>query len=458
MDFETAAAKLKEIFSLDGAVRVVSHIDSDGISSAAIMAKLLKQNDQQFWLSTLKQLEDSSIEQIEKQVEKNHYKAVLFLDLGAGKMGKLAELAKRTKVFVIDHHPFSEDVPESENFVLVYSSELCASCLCYCFAKALGADKELAQFAVVGMIGDIQKISKSNISILNDAEESGMKIQKSLFFFSATRPLHKSLELGSDIYIPGVTGNAVGAMKMLRGAGIELKKSKSAKGWRSLIDLDEDEVSRLITAIALRLNDGNCKIVDNKYLIKLSDRLWDGNEISTMLNACGRLGRSSLGISFLLGSKDAREELDSVYSEYRHHLIKALKWVESVKKIEGSSYLIVNAKNEIKETMIGTVMSILSRSYLYPAGTVLVGLAHRDDGKVKISARIAKSERGNENSNCNANLNLNHLLSSIVKNIGGEEAGGHMGAAGALIPVEKEDDFIDLLQRELSIEEIKIKV
>jgi len=458
MDFETAAAKLKEIFSLDGVVRVVSHLDSDGISSAAIIAKLLKQNDQQFWLSTVKQLEDANVEQIEKQVEKKHCKAVLFLDLGAGKIGKLAGLAKHTKVFVIDHHPFSEIVPESENLTVVHSLDLCAAALCYHLARSLGAGKEFAQLAVVGMIGDIQKISKSNISVLNDAEESGMKIQKSLFFFSATRPLHKSLELSSDIYIPGVTGNAVGAMKMLREAGIELKKSKSAKGgWRSLTDLDEDEVSRLITAIALRLNDGNCKIVDNKYLIKLSERLWDGNEISTMLNACGRLGRSSLGISFLLGSKDAREELDSVYSEYRHHLIKALNWVGSVKKIEGSSYLIVNAKNEIKETMIGTVMSILSRSYIYPAGTVLVGLAHRDDGKVKISARIAKSERGNESSS-NTNVNLNLLLSSIVKNIGGEEAGGHTGAAGALIPVEKENDFIDMLQRELSIEEIKIKV
>lgn len=454
--FEKAAAKLREIFLSEGAIRVVSHIDSDGLSSAAIITKTLKLNDQKFWLNTVKQLDDDFIGQIEKQAEKKQFKAVLFLDLGAGKMEKIAGISKHVKVFVIDHHLFSENIPETENLTIIHSIDLCASALCYNLAKELGAGKELAQLAIVGMIGDIQAISKANISVLNEAEEGGMKIKKSLFFFSATRPLHKSLELGSDIYIPGVTGNAVGAIKMLREAGIELKSQAKAKagGWRSLVDLDDEEVSRLITSIALRMNDDNCKIVANKYLIKLSERLWDGNEISTMLNACGRLGRSSLGISFLLGSKDARDELDTVYSEYRHHLIKALKWVESVKKIQGSAYLIVNAKNEIKDTMIGTVMSILSRSYLYPAGTILVGLAHRDDGKVKISARIAKSDRGSDGE---GSANLNNLLSSIVKNIGGE-VGGHVGAAGALIPMDKENEFIDLLQRELNIEEIKIKV
>lgn len=454
MEFGVAASKLKELFSSEGSIRVISHIDADGISSAAIIVKILKQYDQSFWLSTVRQLEDSIIDRIEKQITKSRCKAVIFLDLGAGKIDKIAELAKHTKVFVIDHHPFNEEVKENENLHIVHSIELSAACLCYCFARALGASKDLAQFAIVGMIGDILSVSKFNVPILNEAQESGMKIQKSLPFFSATRPLHKSLELGSEIYIPGVTGNSAGALKMLREAGIEIKKLKT---WRSLIDLSEEEISRLITAIVLRLNDNNCKVIDNVYIIKIAERLWDGREISTMLNACGRLGRSSLGVSFLLGSKDAREELDSVYSEYRHHLIKALNWVENSKKIQGSAYVIIDAKNAIKDTMIGTIMSILSRSYIYPSGTIIVGMAHRDDDKIKISARIAKSSRGRENSDGNCEANLNKLLSSVVKTIGGE-VGGHIGAAGALILKENESSFLESLQRELNIEEIKVKV
>ncbi|MEM2784614.1 MAG: DHH family phosphoesterase, partial [Candidatus Pacearchaeota archaeon] len=135
-------------------------------------------------------------------------------------------------------------------------------------------------------------------------------------------------------------------------------------------------------------------------------------------------------------------------AEYRHHLVNALNFVFSARKIESQGYVIVNARDEIKDTLIGSVMSILAHSCVYPHGTVLIGMANQDN-KIKVSARISGK---NTNS-----INLYKLLDTIVKHIGGE-CGGHADAAGALIPKNKEQEFIALLKQALQIEEIKIKI
>ncbi|MFQ5722665.1 MAG: DHH family phosphoesterase, partial [Candidatus Aminicenantales bacterium] len=263
MDIGIAASKLKELFSSDGFIRIITHIDADGISSGAIIAKTLRQHNQVFWLSTLKLLEDDDLDELEEDIKSQSKssqpcKALMFLDLGSSKINKIAKLAKflDIRIFVIDHHHIEDGFNEGnnihENLFFIHSNELSGAGLCYNFVKALNASKDLAQLAVVGMIGDIldRNISKSNSFILNEAQESGMQSKKSLTIFSAMRPLHKALELSSEIFIPGVTGSARGALKLLRGAGIETKKDK--KSWRTLLDLSEGEMSRLITAILLR--------------------------------------------------------------------------------------------------------------------------------------------------------------------------------------------------------------
>lgn len=436
MEITESVNELESLFSKKGAFRIITHLDADGISSAAIIIKILKQRDQEFWLSTVKQLEDSVFDELESSKEK--FKAILFLDIGITSLKRIESLS--VPVFIIDHHPAGE-YTRSKNIHIVHSTEMSASCLCYLFAQALGIGKENAQLAVIGMIGDIMKPNKASSSIIVDAQETGMKLQKGLTFFPPTRPLHKALEFGS-IYIPGVTGSSSGALALLREAGIEIKNSR---GWRTLGDLSSEEVSRLITAILVQQANSNQDIIDNIYLTKIAGQLWDSRELSTLLNACGRLGYSSVAVSLLMGSQEAKEEISSIYNEYRHHIVKALNSVERAEKIKGSCYTIINAKSMIKDTMIGTVVSILSRSYLYQEGTLLVGLAYRADKKIKISARSVGKP----------NVDLGMLLKSVIAKTGGE-AGGHIGAAGGLISVEKENEFLELLQGELNIEEIKV--
>lgn len=106
--------------------------------------------------------------------------------------------------------------------------------------------------------------------------------------------------------------------------------------------------------------------------------------------------------------------------------------------------MIINAGDKIKDTIIGTVASILSHSPLYQEGLVIIALSYNED-KIKVSARIA-GRKGR---------NLREILNKVVVSVGGE-VGGHPQAAGCLIEKDKEEEFIGELRKVLDVEMIKV--
>ena len=110
----------------------------------------------------------------------------------------------------------------------------------------------------------------------------------------------------------------------------------------------------------------------------------------------------------------------------------------------GKGFIILNAKNQIKDTIIGTIATILSKSSIYEEGTTIITMAYFDD-KIKISARNV----GNQGKN------VREILASAIDQIGGE-VGGHEFAAGALISQDKEKEFLEILRKNLEIEMVKV--
>ena len=140
----------------------------------------------------------------------------------------------------------------------------------------------------------------------------------------------------------------------------------------------------------------------------------------------------------------AMKKSEEIYADYKQHLVSALNYVPISTRIEGRDYLIINAKNEIKDTIIGTVASILSYSPEYEEGTIIIAMS-RYENKIKVSARnVGKIGR-----------NVREILNNIVEEIGGE-VGGHKFAAGCNIFQEKEKEFLDLLKKNLEIELVKV--
>jgi single-stranded-DNA-specific exonuclease len=148
------------------------------------------------------------------------------------------------------------------------------------------------------------------------------------------------------------------------------------------------------------------------------------------------MNQPSIGLAVCLNDKKMKEKATEVLSNYKVEIINALNWFHknrnSEKIIESNNLVIINAEEYVKDTMIGTIASIISKSNIYKSNIVLVAMAHTIDGFTKVSARVV----GN-----NQDINLRSILQQIIQKIGGE-TGGHDNAAGAVISQEKDDEFI----------------
>lgn len=434
---ELIANKFLELSS-DKEIFVLSHFDTDGITSATIMIQTLKKLDKRFSLKILKRIEEDTISNLPKD------KVIVFLDLASGSLNELAK-SEIKEIFIIDHHEIIQEIPEKVNMInphLHDNQEISSSSLVYLFCKCLNSEnKELAKLAILGMIGDSMEksIDKLNHSIMLDGE---VKKRRGLLIYPSTRPLNRALEYCSDPYIPGITGNTLGVMELLREIG--LNPSGGSK-YKSLIELDDNEMSKLVTAIVLKNpRVRNKEIIGDIFLIKFFNKLEDARELSAMINACSRLGESETAIQLCMESSKAKKRAELIHAKYKQFIISGLKSASESEKIEGNGFVIINAKEKIMDTMIGTIASILSNSSLYEEGTIITAMAYYQD-KIKVSSRaVGKSQR-----------NVREVLNSVVIQLGGE-VGGHEFAAGCMIKQEKEREFLDSLKKNLEIEMVKI--
>jgi RecJ-like exonuclease len=448
MDFIEAIKKGVEIFKkTKGPVRIVSHFDCDGISSAAILSKAMCNEDRAFNLSIVKNL----TEDVLKEVSLEKYKVVIFSDLGSGSLEEINKHLRNKDVFILDHHLFKKvKLEENVHFLnpLVYGrkeNEISGAGISYLFAKYLNEkNKEVAHIALVGAIGDIQEgggFTGLNKVILEDAKEK-IEIKRGLRMFGLqTRPIHKVLEYSTDPFIPGITGDEGAAIAFLKDLGIPLRDSN---GTRKLIHLTTEEMKRLTTAIILRRmgteKNPDKDVIGDIYLLKDEEDgspIKDMREFSTLLNACGRLGKPSLGVGVCLGCQKSKEGAFKLLREYKQEIINSLNWFyanrESDLVYEGDGYVIINSEENIRDTLIGTVASIISKSNIYKDGTIVLSMANRVDDTSKVSIRIA----GYKN-----DVDLKSILEKISKGLS-VEIGGHAFAAGAIVMQDDVPKFIE---------------
>lgn len=435
-------------------VRIISHLDSDGLASSSILIQALEREHIPFSVSIVRQLDHSVLDELSRE----DYKLYFFTDLGSGYLSLIQEKLAGRFVFVLDHHKPEDFNPSFYHvnpllFGIDGDREISGAGVSYFFAKALNeANKDLAHLAIIGAIGDVQEkkgFVGLNSYILDDAVDVGkLEVKHGLSMFGMqTRPIHKVLEFSTDPYIPGVTGSESGALSFLQELGISVKDKS---GYKKIINLNEEDMKKLVTGIILKRL-GSEKEPDDilgPIFILRDERegspTKDAKEFSTLLNACGRLNKPSLGIGACLGSKYVRESAINLMSTYKSEIVKSLNWFYNNRKnnsvIEQDGFVIINAENHISERLIGTLASIVSRTNIYPDRTILVSMAHTVDGNIKVSIRMVGSD---------PNIDLRPLANSIVQITGGQ-AGGHRLACGCVIPQEKEDVFLSAAQNILS--------
>ncbi len=429
-------------------IRIISHFDTDGITSAAILTKMLKRMDKSFSVRIVKGLDENIIKE---ELLSHENDIIIFSDLASGSLDYFQEL--KTPIFILDHHEIDKTKLNSNIHIInphltnsPENNDCTGAGICYLFAKKINPiNIDLSKIAIIGLIGDRheENLSKINQQIINDC--SDLELRKGLTLYPATRPLRRTLEYCTSPYIPGVTGNSAGVYELLRDSGINSDKS--------LLDLTQEEMSKLVTSILIRCA-GNAQaesILGNIFILKFFNTKEDVREISTLINACSRLGYHDIALSYCLENTKAKEKALDIYTEYKQELVSGLKIAENMEKIKGEKFVILNAQDRINDAIIGTICSMLSSSPSYKEGTILIGMAYNED-KIKVSARIA----GRNGRNLKELMEKTIIEFKVENPESTAEVGGHQLAAGCVIEKIKENSFIETLRKNLEVEILKI--
>jgi len=434
-------------------VLLASHIDADGLTSAAIAATALERADVRTDVVFKNQLDEEGIASLAAR----EYRTVLFTDFGSGQLETIVEYADRGAFdpIVVDHHqPADAETPYHLNPLLEGidgASELSGAGACYLLARALerdGDNRDLSKLAVVGAIGDMQAVEGelvgANREIVSDGIEAGvLEAGTDLALYGTqTRPLPKLLEYADQPRIPGISGDESGAIAFLESVDISLKDDGE---WRRWVDLSMAERRAVISGLLQRGVDRGVSadaldsLVGTTYTFpdeSVGTELRDASEFSTLLNATARYERADVGLAVCLGDRaEALDRARHLLATHRRNLSEGLEWVREHGVKTRPHVQFFDAGDAIRETIVGIVAGMAFGTPGVDRDRPIVAFAEKSDTEVKVSARGTASlvRRG---------LDLADAVGTASRDVGGD-GGGHDIAAGATIPAGSQDAFVD---------------
>jgi len=448
-------------------VLLASHIDADGLTSAAVAATGLERAGLPFEVVFKKQLDETEIASIAAR----EYDVVLFTDFGSGQLDDIGthEDAGDFEPVIADHHqPADRETRYHLNPLLEGlngASELSGAGAAYVLARALAEEsgqpglngdgdipgaatnRDLAALAVVGAVGDMQAVGGelvgANTEIVAEGVEAGVLDEGTdlSLYGKQTRPLPKLLEYATDVQIPGVSGNESGAVAFLEDLDVDLK---STGEWRTWADLTDDERQTVASALVQRAvtrgvpADKIDSLVGTTYELTNEPEgteLRDASEFSTLLNATARYERADVGLGVCLGDRDgALERARTLLANHRRNLSEGLEYVrrEGVTHEEHVQWF--DAGDAIRETIVGIVAGMAIGTDGVSPDKPIVAFARKNDEETKVSARGSGVL-------VRQGLDLSVVMREASQSVGGD-GGGHDVAAGATVPAGEEAAFI----------------
>lgn len=459
LDSASKAAKLiLEYVEKGGVIHVATHLDADGLAAAGIIGKALARLGASFRIRTHHWVDEDML----KEIVDDNPALTIFTDLGSGYLDLLREKLSDCAVVILDHHKPAAETPP--NFVHVNphlhgidgSRDLSGAGVVYLVAKALGEENvDSACVAVVGSLGDMQDkyaqraLGGVNKRIVEEAVDAGyLTVEKDLVFFGReTRPIHKALAYTVKPYLPGISGEEDKSLAFLASVGVT---PKHGDRWRALRDLSQEEKTKLASSLADHLtsrgfSSNASDLIGNVYTLTHEEAwtpLRDAREFSVLLNATGRTDRPGLGVALCMGDRgDAYEEAEEALRGYRRTISKSLGWLYEkpgrIKELDG--IYVVQGENFISEKLTGTLSSILSTTLPNHEKPVVAYAKVSGEDVVKVSARTLDilTSKG---------FDLGEIMRvAAEKNAG--RGGGHNIAAGAQIPIERVDSFIEQVDK-----------
>jgi single-stranded-DNA-specific exonuclease len=433
-------------------VLLASHIDADGLTSAAIAATGLERAGIDHDVVFKKQLDADEIASIAAR----DFDTVLFTDFGSGQLDIISEheAAGDFQPVIADHHqPADEETQFHLNPLLEGldgASELSGAGASYLLARALedGTDnRDLAALAVVGAVGDMQAVGGelvgANRDIVAEGIEAGALEEGTdlAFYGKQTRPLPKLLEYASEVRIPGISNDQAGAISFLDELAVDLREDGE---WRRWVDLTDDEQQTVASALvqhALQRGVPANKVdqlVGTTYTLveePAGTELRDASEFSTLLNATARYERADVGLGVCLGDRTgALERARTLLQNHRRNLSDGLEQVKSTGVERADHVQYFDAGDEIRETIVGIVAGMALGVDGVDPDRPILAFAEKNDEETKVSSRGTARLVGQ-------GLDLSVVMRDASQSVGGD-GGGHDVAAGATIPTGEKEQFV----------------
>ena len=371
--FKSAAAEVEKAFE----VRVISHNDADGISSAAMSVRHPDAEEE-----TVPMHHAQGVRGIGRAQHSPGMRPAHHIRHGSSSLDVLDSLP--IKVIVLDHHKPERDSSKAIHvnphlFGIDGATSACAASVAMMLSVTVSEKNwDLLPIAFGGIVGDRQTIR--GLLGLNKylgqlgQEKRLLEVRKGSLLPSG--PLKESLLNSTDPFINGVSGDPDGVSRLLTEAGI--------LDTMSLETLDEEQEMKLASLVTLRLL-GQGATLDNleeasseKYYF--ADRKLYGHELSGLMNACGRSDLTGMGAALVLGDTKSWEKAEQLRQDYRKVVLEAILGVQfkGLKQLDNLQYFI--SPPDVSSDLCGIVMQ-----WIGDRNKPTIALSQKN-GDVKISS------------------------------------------------------------------------
>ncbi len=424
---QVEARKAAELINKHQFVRIFSHYDADGISSASILGAALFRNDIQFQVSFLNGLREP--------VDTGSDELVVFQDMGSGQPDIVSQVD--SDVVIADHHYPSGKMETEKGFAHVNphlagidgTYELSASGVAYVIANQLDNNADLSGLVLAGIYGDKQKITGGNAEIVNESVTEGYITKKTGLNLHSGK-VGEVLSLSTEPFLDFYDNEE------------ELKEFLESLNIGEDADIDQlsgDEIQKLSNATVLRvLKQGGFEgsvdgFVGKKFVLN-NEAVQNPVMLSEVIDSCGRASEFGTGFSICLRDENYVDRGFELWKKFKMELLEEIKKRKNELE-EGEAVRYIIMEDAPTTSPIATVFS----RYLFSDKPLLVANLKKNAAKIssRSNARIAEK------------VDLAEIMQNAAQKVGGR-GGGHKVAAGANIEPDRLDEFIREVDRLVS--------
>ncbi len=428
------------IKSIRGQYKVISHYDGDGLSAGAVISATLLRLNKSFHITLQHNLDPNSAIFSELKTQDKSLK--IFTDLGSGSLDEIEALGGWS--IILDHHASSRDTKKN-NVIHINSHmhgingsfELSAATLAFLLSiQITDTNWDLLPIALAGAMADKQHkngFKGLNLQLVKLGLEKSI-IEEQLGFKLPENNIQYAIVRSTDPYIIGLTNNESGVLKLLNELGINPDDN--------IRSLDKNLAQKLISILILNLIEQGVppedaeEFITRKFYSTYLGLKIELEEFSHVINACGRMRQTGIGVAAGLGDKNAYEVAKDLRATYKQHILDGLHKLEKNGPVEMDH---IQYFYEDTAEFAGTFAGI-GMMYFFNQEKPVIALTKTEDN-IKVSGR-------GTNRLIRRGLDLAEILSNISKKLNGT-GGGHQIAAGATIPKNKDEELLRFVDEEV---------